>query len=164
MRSDDPGLFCELMMKRYNTILCLIFLLIGCDFRGVWGPEVGGLTCRLHKTKNEGVVVSICNKSANPVTLPTLNDEVPRLTLTILEEPSVISVATFGGALSTSKVLQPGEVYRYDFRYHFPCIVTPEGDAVIRFTPTDDFYHLKVTIETEAGDITFPIFKTKLVK
>ncbi len=151
-------------MKRITTALSALLILTGCASQPEWSPAVGGLSCRVHTLDDSPLLtVAIRNQSDAPVSLPTWNDGVPRLTIKIREEPEVLSPPSFGGAMPTKRVVPPGETYTFPLIGAYLLFYgTPTDDGWTPFVPTDETYHILATVHTDTGDLVAPPLPMKL--
>jgi hypothetical protein len=153
-------------MKRHIMLLAFALGLSGCASQAVpWGPETGGLVCRLHTINEQReIAITIRNQGNTSVELPTWNKDVPRLKISLLEEPAVRSPAKFGGALESSRTLKPGEAYTFRLLDGYLLFYgIPNKIGWTRFQPTDRAYHVKVSVETPAGPLESNVFETQLI-
>lgn len=150
------------MIKVFLALICSA-MLGACASVPRRGSDLGSISCRLHRDESGLLTLSIRNSGQGPVELPTWNEGVPRLTVTIQEEPKVMSPPNFGGARHSSRTIPPGDGMAYPLSKDYLLFYgTPTEGGWSRFTPADRTYHVQVTLETKAGPIVSNVFGTRL--
>jgi hypothetical protein len=151
-------------MKITTATFTVLLILTGCVSQPNWGTEVGGLSCRLQTLDTSPLLaIAIRNQSDVPVSLPTLNDGVPRLTITIQEEPEVLSPPSFGGAVPTKRIISPGDTYTFTLIDAYLLFYgKPNDNGWAPFKPEEKTYHIEATVHTDAGDLVAPPFPLEM--